>query len=148
MSDVAKLRTNSQAQEEMNDIEQLEKMLTCQHGVPRLVGPDGAEMTIPESLYHPLLQIVQALSSGRGVSVMPLDQLMTTQEAADCLNVSRPYFVQLLETGELPYEIVGKRHRRIRASDLMNYKAKRDEERSQALDEMTALLQDEGFYDE
>jgi excisionase family DNA binding protein len=71
---------------------------------------------------------------------------MTTQQAADFLNVSRPYLIKLLEQGEIPYIKVGS-HRRIRFEDLMEYKQQRNSKRREGLKELTEFLQDEGFYD-
>jgi excisionase family DNA binding protein len=129
------------------EIARLEEMFQSGSGPAMLVSSNGDEFPIPESVYNILRDIVQALYNGQGVSVIPDDHAMTTQQAADCLNVSRPYFVKLLEHGDIPYHTVGK-HRRVLAKDLMKYRAERDQERRKSLDEMTAFLQDEGFYDE
>lgn len=66
--------------------------------------------------------------------------LLTVEEAADILNVSRPYLVRMLEQGEFPHHKVG-RHRRVRYQDLMDYKTAMDIKRSSALDELSALSQ-------
>ena len=68
-------------------------------------------------------------------------QELTTQQAADILNVSRPYVVKLLEEGKIPHTKRG-RHRRIRFDDLMSYKEKDDRERSLAFDELVRLSED------
>ena len=78
---------------------------------------------------------------------MPIDRELTTQQAADLLNNSRPYLVKLLEQGESPYTKTGT-HRRIRFSDLMNYKVRRDGQRAEALTELTQQSQELGLYDE
>lgn len=72
---------------------------------------------------------------------------MTTQQAADFLNVSRPYLIKLLEQGEVPHIKVGS-HRRIRFQDIATYKQQRDTKRRQHLNELTGFLQDEGFYNQ
>ena len=66
--------------------------------------------------------------------------LLTVEEAADILNVSRPYLVRMMEQGEIPHHKVG-RHRRVRYQDLMDYKTAMDIKRSSALDELSALSQ-------
>ena len=80
---------------------------------------------------------------------MPIGHLLTTQEAAELLNVSRPHLVKLLETGALPFDRpdgTGS-HRRIKFTDLMEYKLKRGAERRQQLKKMTDLSQDAGLYE-
>ena len=72
---------------------------------------------------------------------------LSTQQAANFLNVSRPYLIKLLESEEIPYRKVGK-HRRILAKDLYEYKAEIDEKRSQSLDELTALTEELDLYDD
>jgi excisionase family DNA binding protein len=129
-------------------IKQLEDLFTSGTSHPKLVGADGKEIPLPESIYQAFKEVVQALASGQGkrISVVVTDQEMSTQEAADVLNVSRPYLIKLLEQGQIPFTTVGK-HRRIKAQDLETYKESRDSLRNKALSEMTGILQEEGFYD-
>lgn len=79
--------------------------------------------------------------------VIPVDEELTTQEAADILNVSRPYLVSLLEQGVIPFVKTGT-HRRIPLGDLLEYKTRRDAQRRKALTELTQLSQELGLYDE
>jgi excisionase family DNA binding protein len=87
--------------------------------------------------------LIQA-AQGRGVNVMPLKAELTTQQAADILNVSRPYLIGLLEDGKIPYRLVG-RHRRIKYEDLLDYQRRDEAERRGAADELSALGQELGI---
>ncbi len=113
----------------------------------RLVGPEGQEIPIPEPLYRVLEQVIPLLTAEMAVSIVPVGHLLTTQEAADLLNVSRPHLIKLLEEGSISFERVGT-HRRIRFEDLMEYKHKRDKERRKALRKLTEMAQEAGLYDE
>ncbi len=111
----------------------------------RLVGPEGQGIDLPESLHALVREIVRVLTRGDAVSIVPISKELTTQEAADLLNVSRQYLVRLLERGEIPYHKVGT-HRRIAFADLIEYKRRRDEERHRGLDELTRMSQELGLY--
>jgi excisionase family DNA binding protein len=80
---------------------------------PKLVGPGGEEVELSDALFHVLRQAVHHLSRGNSVAIAPLHRELTTQQAADLLNVSRPYLVQLLEEGHIPFTKTGT-HRRVR----------------------------------
>jgi excisionase family DNA binding protein len=114
--------------------------------LPKLVGPDGDEIELPVSVFQILKQVVSHMMLGRAVSIVPVNQELTTQEAADLLNVSRPYLVSLLEEGKIPFVKVGT-HRRVSFSDLMAYKKLRYEERLRGLAEIAHISEDEGLYD-
>jgi excisionase family DNA binding protein len=112
----------------------------------RLVGPDGELLDLPEPIHTALRQIIPYLLRGDAVSLVPVQQQLTTQQAADFLNMSRPYLVKLLREGVIPYTMVGS-HRRVYFRDLLAYKRNRDAERRKAIDEMTALAEELGVYD-
>lgn len=112
----------------------------------RIVGSNGEDIEIPESLGTVLRQAVQHLSRGDAVAVVPVQTELTTQQAADLLNISRQYLVRVLDRGEIPFHMVGT-HRRLRFDDVMEYKRRRDAERRQGLDELTQLSQEIGLYD-
>ena len=117
------------------------------HAAPgRLVGPDGTEVPVPAAVYEVLVQVADAMRAGRAISVVPVAQRLTTQEAADLLGVSRPTLVKLLEDGAIPYEQPG-RHRRVRLADLLAYRDARRFARKETLDRMTEEAGDAGVYE-
>lgn len=111
-----------------------------------LVGPDGKSLKLPNSVYTLLTQLVSELAQGNAVTIVPVRHELTTQQAADILNVSRPFLIKLLESGDIPFRRVGT-HRRILFEDLMAYKRHRSEARQQffkeSLREAVALGMDE-----
>ncbi|MGH2516107.1 MAG: helix-turn-helix domain-containing protein [Ktedonobacterales bacterium] len=112
---------------------------------PTILGTGGEQIQLPESVAHLLRQMVFHLAHDRGVVIVPVNKELTTQEAADILNVSRPYLVKLLEQGGIPFVKTGA-HRRISFDDLMAYKARRDATRRDALTRLTQMSEDLGLY--
>lgn len=106
------------------------------HDMPALVGPDGEQITLPLNVFEVLKDVVDAMQQGKGISVVPRDTIMTTQQAADFLGVSRPTLVGLLEDGQIPFTKPG-RHRRVRLVDLDTFQRRQLTERRQALDALT-----------
>ncbi|MHB1731491.1 MAG: helix-turn-helix domain-containing protein [Leptospirillum sp.] len=113
---------------------------------PKIVSSGGESIVLPEPLFELLQEVVEILAKGDAVSIVPVHKELTTQQAADLLNVSRPYLVSLLEKGEIPFTKTGG-HRRIKFADLMGYKNKRDEERRKKLAELTKLSEEYGLYE-
>lgn len=113
--------------------------------VLRSDGDDRDEIVVPQAAFKLFVEILAAMANGQGVTVMPLHAELTTQEAADLLNVSRPFVVRLLEAGQIPCKKVGT-HRRIRLVDVLRYKERDDAERRRMLDELSADAQDLGEY--
>lgn len=99
---------------------------------------------IPESAVEMLQQILIEIAKGNPVSIIPGRAELTTQQAADMLNVSRPYLIDLLEKNAIPHRKVGT-HRRIRFEDLKAYKDQIDAERRKVLAELTAQAQELGM---
>jgi len=112
---------------------------------PALVAANGERLELPDSMYDVLRQVAEALSRGMGVSVAPLSAMLTTQEAADYLGISRPTLVRILERGEIPMEKPG-RHRFVRLKDLIAYQDRMKEQRRAALEQMVAEAEDDGLY--
>ncbi|MEA5537348.1 helix-turn-helix domain-containing protein [Crocosphaera sp. XPORK-15E] len=126
------------------DLLRLETLLENAH--PKLVGVDGEEVFLPESIYQILRQVTSLLAQGKGVTLVPQDHYLTSQEAANLLNISRPYLYTLLDNQEFPYILIGT-HRRIKVEDILAYKAKRDRDRRQTLAELIEASQELGFYE-
>jgi excisionase family DNA binding protein len=108
-----------------------------------LAGDDT--LIVPRAATVMLAQILALLASGQGVQIIPDAAELTTQQAADFLNVSRPYLIGLLEADEIPYRMVGT-HRRIRFEDLREYRRRDDLKRRQAADQLTQLSEELGLY--
>ena len=117
-----------------------------QGGAPALVGADGQKVELPDAVFRLLKDIVRNMQLGRAIILIPENQQLTTQRAADLLGVSRPHFIKLLEAGELPYHKAGS-HRRIYLRDLVAYQKRRDAERKQALDRIAKEAYEAGLYD-
>jgi excisionase family DNA binding protein len=110
-----------------------------------LLGPDGEQVPLPEEVYRLLVEVVEAMRAGKAITLVPLTQQLTTQEAADFLGVSRPTVVKLLEDGKIPYHQPG-RHRRILFTDLLAYQERQREDRRGTLDRMTEDASEAGLY--
>lgn len=131
---------------EMATANQLRQILAAQQkdGAPLKVTDDRgrtSEILLAPALAQVLLELLRHIGRGDAVTLMPVSQMLTTQQAADFLNVSRPHLCKLVDTGVIPHEMVG-RHRRVRATDLFEYKRKRDQTRAEALDELAVIDSD------
>ena len=105
---------------------------------------EKTKVELPMSAFRLFIDILANLSQGNAVQVVPVHAEITTQEAADLLMVSRPYFIKLLDENKIPYRKVGT-HRRIRYSDLLNFKNNEEQLREAALDELAAQAQKLGM---
>jgi excisionase family DNA binding protein len=120
----------------------------CRRGLqnPVLYSAHSA-LELPDTVYELLLKVVSGLQQGKAISVVPVTQDLTTQEAAEFLGVSCPFFVKLLKANNLPFHQVGT-HRRVYLKDLIDYKHRRDHQRREALDTMAREADEAGLYDQ
>jgi len=99
---------------------------------------EATEVTLTPAMSGLMMELLRHIGRGDAVTLVPFGQMLTTQQAADILNVSRPYLVSLLEKKDIPHTKVG-RHRRVRAEDLFSYKEERDSNRSKALSDLAEM---------
>lgn len=104
------------------------------------IEPDEDAIVIPTSAIRLLADILTEMAKGNALALVPVNAELTTQQAAELLNVSRPFVVEQLENGTIPFRKVGT-HRRIVFRDLMAYKQTMDQHRLQALEELSKLDQ-------
>ncbi len=107
-------------------------------------GDEAETMSVPASAVRLFLHLLTEMSQGHAVTLIPTHAELTTQQAADLLNVSRPYVVKLLHEGKIPSRTVGK-YRRVRFNDLVAYQRKDDEARAKILEQLTAEAQELGM---
>lgn len=129
---------------EQKRVEELEALLS--RGKAALVSSTGERIDLPNTVYEILRKVVTFMAHGQAITLVPDNQAVTTQRAADLLGMSRPFFVKLLETGAMAYHRVGNQ-RRVYLRDVLAYAQKRDEERHAALDRLSQTAMAAGLYD-
>jgi excisionase family DNA binding protein len=134
--------------EDMRELLDLSKFLE-QHTEPAaLLGPDGEQTPLPMEIYDVLIRVVAAMRRQRGVTIVPVEQLLTTQQAADLLGISRPTLVKLIDEGKLKDDKPsGSRHRRLRLSDVLDYQTRRSAERSELLAKLVQDAEEDSLYE-
>ena len=125
----------------------LDRALKSEGGeTPALLLSNGEQIALPASLAAILRRATHELARDRAVQLFTVGRELTTQQAADLLNVSRPYLIQLLDEGKIPHHLVGT-HRRVPLDALLAFARRMYEEQGKALDEMLRLSQEWGMYD-
>lgn len=111
------------------------------------IKPEGSNetisITLPQEALRRLLEVLAQIANGNAVSIVPIHAEFTTQQAADFLNVSRPFLISLLEEKRLPFRLVGS-HRRIRFADLQAFREADDKQRAEVLAQLSADAQANG----
>lgn len=145
MEDVKKTPTKTDQQLAKSSLSLIEKVLKSQQksvkSIEISVTGDEARIKMPGKVLGHLQKILQSMAEGKAVFLIDNEEELTTQEAADILNISRPYLVKLLESGEIPFTKVGK-HRRVRFEDLNEYNKKRQSKRQRGLRELAKQAQE------
>ena len=106
------------------------------------VEADQERLELPAGAVALLMEILEAMAAGRGVAIIPQNAELTTVQASEILNVSRPFLIKLLKEKTIPHRKVGK-HRRILMEDVMAYKKRIDRDREEILDRLAAEAQEE-----
>ncbi len=114
-------------------------MIAAKKSPPRYTVSDsrGTSIELSEAVFKVLLEALRAMACGNAVMLAPIEAEVTTQQAAELLNVSRPFLVGLLEQGKIPFRMVG-RYRRIKYQDILDYQARRSHRRKQAMGELVS----------
>ncbi len=152
IADIEEPLTPDQARVARGTVEQLDRyMRGMSPGHERVVlraddeqGGDSTPLIVPAPALHLFRTVLAAMAEGKAVTVMPIHAVLTTQQAADLLNVSRPHVIKLIDDGALPAHRVGT-HRRVRVEDLLAYQRRDADQRRKLLDDLTAEAQELGL---
>ncbi|OMH26701.1 hypothetical protein BKD30_04750 [Tersicoccus phoenicis] len=108
------------------------------------LGGQAGDVEVPRPALTALAQVLDSFAHGEGVTVLPAQAELTTQQAADALHVSRPFLIGLLDAGQIEYRTVGT-HRRVKAASLIRYLREDDARRQTAADTLAAETRELGF---
>ncbi|MDR1635477.1 MAG: helix-turn-helix domain-containing protein [Bifidobacteriaceae bacterium] len=125
-------------------LRELDAVLGAEGPVRLRLGGQAGEVEVPRSALAALARVLASFAHGEGVTVLPSQAELTTQQAADALRVSRPFLIGLLDAGQIEYRLVGT-HRRVKAASLIRYMRDDDARRQAAADELAAETRELGF---
>ena len=129
---------------EQQQVQALERVL--HRGVPAFVTSTGERVELPGTVLEVLRTAIGFMSHGQAITLVPDNQVITTQRAADILAMSRPFFIKQLEAGLMAHHRVGNQHR-VYLRDVLEFAKKRDEERLAALDRLSRDAFEAGLFD-
>lgn len=143
---VVHLHTEKEIEEAKDSSRTLSKYANVDRVHMSLRGSNGVsdELVLPGPVLQILLNVLSEMGQGNAISLIPHHHEVSTQEAAELLNVSRPYLVKLLEEHKIPFRKVGA-HRRVLLNDVLEYKAAIDKDRQVTLDTLAKLSQEENM---
>jgi excisionase family DNA binding protein len=139
-----RLDASKLTKEDRASLDKLSEVLSDEH--PALIGREGVKIKLPTPVFHLLVSVVRDMRAGKSIVLLPLKEPFTTQAAANFLGVSRPFLIQLLETGKIPHHKVGT-HRRVQLEDLLRYMSERDKKRRELLDQLSDEVEALGLYE-
>ena len=147
MSAAVKVPSPKEAEQAQVSVRALSGLLKKKAPRTLRVQPDGAKevtVTVPTEAFELFLDILAQMANGNAVSIVPVHAELTTQQAADLLNVSRPFLVGLLDDNKIPFRTVGT-HRRVMVADLLAYKERDSAHRKKIADELAEEAQKHGL---
>ncbi len=145
MSDIAMLVPEPADTElAVSALRKLDAALDAEGPVRLRLAGQVSDVEVPRSALAALAQVLDSFAHGEGVTVLPSQSELTTQQAADALHVSRPFLIGLLDAGQIEYRTVGT-HRRVKAASLIRYLREDDDRRQAAADALTAETREPGF---
>ncbi|MFP5501140.1 MAG: helix-turn-helix domain-containing protein [Candidatus Sericytochromatia bacterium] len=143
MSALLDMETLKASEQEHEALSSLDRLVEGGQAQPKLVDADGNEIVLPETVFHALKTLIHMMAQRKVINLVPERHMLTTNQAADMLNVSRPFLIKLLDQGEIPFQKVGA-HRRILFEDLVTYAQQRQRQRRTGLKEILSISQEQG----
>ena len=134
-------------QQDIETIKQLKNLIAnTENNQLQFTTSQGDSITIPQTVTEVFRTVIDLMAQGKGISLIPVADEVTTTQAAEILNISRPYLMKLINNAQIPYHQVGT-HKRILLKDLLEYKKLRNAKRQEGLQKLTELSQELGLYD-